>query len=56
VDDAKVVFAALAEESLHEITEAFGASDLAELGIDPSDPATKLRIYSNHTLQHEQTA
>ncbi|MFC1662249.1 hypothetical protein ACFL3S_12500 [Gemmatimonadota bacterium] len=53
-DDAKIVFAAMAEESLHEILEAFGVPETEELGFDRTDPATKLTIYSNQTLQHEQ--
>jgi hypothetical protein len=55
-DDAKVVFAAVAEESLHEILEAFGVSDATELGFDPSDPETKLTIFSNHTLEAQEVA
>lgn len=55
-DDAKVVFAALAEESLHEILMAYGLSSPADLGIDTTDSSTKLRIYSNRTFQYDTLA
>lgn len=55
-DDAKIIFAAMAEESLHEIRALFSIPETDDLGIDPSNEATKITIYSNKTLQHEQKA
>lgn len=55
-DDARIIFAAMAEESLHEILELFGIPDTEDLGINRTDPATKLTIYSNKTLQQVQKA
>jgi hypothetical protein len=46
----------MAEESLHEILDAFEVFDTEELGFDSTDPATKLTLYSNHTLQYERRA
>ncbi len=55
-DEAKVIFAAMAEESLQEILDTFGISDAGELGLVDTDPTTKLTIFSNHTMEQEQKA
>lgn len=55
-DDAKIIFAAMAEESLQEILELFGIPGTVDLGIDRTDPTTKITIYSNKTLLLEDKA
>ena len=55
-DDAKIILAAMAEESLHEILELFGIPGTQDLGIDQGDAATKITIYSDKTLQEEGRA
>jgi hypothetical protein len=54
--DVKVAYAAMAEESLLEIMDAFGIPEVEDLGIDPADASTKITIYSNRSLDQRQLA
>ncbi|MCP4726876.1 MAG: hypothetical protein GY863_17685, partial [bacterium] len=50
-EDTKIIFSKIAEETFHEILQAFNIQDVEELGIIDSDINTKAKIFSNKEMQ-----
>jgi hypothetical protein len=53
-DDAKVIYSKMAEEAFYEIKQAFGIGSSEELGIFSNDSHTKITIFSDKLLNHDQ--
>lgn len=55
-DDAKIIYAKMAEESLYELKELFKIASDIELGVDTNNSATKLKIYTIKNATYDQLA
>lgn len=56
VDDVKIIYAHMAEESFYEIKEAFDFHSSMDLNVSVLDVETKMTIYTNRYITHNQLA